>query len=186
MVPMVGPVSQTMPTTPVMMRTKPALFFRGKRLLQDNARKECDHQRHDAGKQCPRMCRGREQQTAIGKQDGWGSAEHECREPDPTEPFESKTHTQQKGKQQQSGDDETDRRDVPRGEARPEPKAGDHDVSGPDAYGGETKEGAAGVSRGCTTTGVGSRSRAHHSGNLFTAVLWLCYRKNRDEARDNE
>ena len=87
---MVPPLPQTMPTTPVAMRAKPAFFCGVNASFKNGRREDGDHQRHHAGKEGARVCRGREQQTGIGKQDRGRAAEHKRRHAKPAEAVKRK------------------------------------------------------------------------------------------------
>ena len=105
------------------------------------------------------MCRWREQQAGIRKQDRRTSAEHDRHQPDPTEAFERQALPQHVRQQKQSGDAETKRGDVPWCEARPEAEARHDDPSGPDADRRKAIEGTARI--------VCSRARIHaHLGTI--------------------
>ena len=95
------------------------------------------------------MRRGGEKQAGIGQQDGGAGAEHDCSQSGTTEALQGYALAHHKRQKKHSSHAETERCDVPRGEARPQAEAGRDDPSRPDAYSGEPVESATCVLCNC-------------------------------------
>lgn len=105
------------------------------------------------------MCRRSELQAGIREQDGSATTQNDRCQSDPAEAFERETLIQKVWQQQQTGDAETERGDVPRREACPQSKPRHDNPSGPDADGRKAIESTTNVICGST---VADSQTGHH------------------------